>query len=369
MSNTQNNIDHNYSKEASTIIAGIAVILMIIHHLFGFDYFLRPDVSWQGIPIPILENENITVEYYFAHFCKICVSLFAFNTGYAMFVKSQDYLGYKAVFNRIIRVLLPYWYCYIIFIIYGYLFGEELPGAKYIALNMFGINCSQAHNFVNISFGWYVSFYIICMLISPLLVRLFSRYNFLGDVILLISIRIILSLVQILDIPCLYGLNQDLWPLITVCSGFLIAKYRIIQFINKEILSKLHIVGLVMLLGLIIAVEGGLRVYNYAGSVSDTITAILFICVIMQIYSRYNSSRIFTILTSVGSCSMLIWYFHCLMFTGSRPLQLFMYYSHEPIVITFVSLVVFFIIARIAKTIYDRINLVTCNMFRKLALR
>ncbi len=82
-----------YGKDEAKMIAGIAIILMFFHHMFGFPNYLRPDVSWNGIPI----FGSYKLEYIFAQFAKVCVALFAFNTGYAMYTSSASFLNGKAL--------------------------------------------------------------------------------------------------------------------------------------------------------------------------------------------------------------------------------------------------------------------------------
>lgn len=76
-----------YGKDAARFISGVAILLMIAHHFFGFKEYLRPDVNW----IPLCKVAGIEIERYVAAFGKICVSLFAFNSGYVLWTRSADY--------------------------------------------------------------------------------------------------------------------------------------------------------------------------------------------------------------------------------------------------------------------------------------
>ena len=72
----------NYiSIEDSTLLYGVAIIMMIFHHLFcdphrlGYNY------------IPLFNNYGIGAMI--AIVGKLCVSIFAFISGYALAIKSE----------------------------------------------------------------------------------------------------------------------------------------------------------------------------------------------------------------------------------------------------------------------------------------
>lgn len=79
-----------YSKKDSTFIAGCAIIMMFYYHFFAFPEFLpKPDCYYA--PIKYL---GVLVQELFAHFGQLCVAIFAFNSGYVLYKKRED-------FNRI----------------------------------------------------------------------------------------------------------------------------------------------------------------------------------------------------------------------------------------------------------------------------
>jgi len=166
----QENPTFKYGKDEAKMIAGIAIILMFIHHMFGFPNYLRPDVNWNGIPV----FGAYKLEYIFAQFAKVCVALFAFNTGYAMYSSSESFLNGKAIV-RLFKFLSAYWVVCLLFYFYGYAINETLPSPHEILLNLFGINTSPNQRYINIPFAWYVRFYVICLLISPLIIRIFKN--------------------------------------------------------------------------------------------------------------------------------------------------------------------------------------------------
>ncbi len=76
----EKNVTNNffYGKNESKIINGVAIILMMIHHFFGFPNWLLPNNSFEYI-FPI---EQTSIPQILANFGKICVSIYAFNSGF-----------------------------------------------------------------------------------------------------------------------------------------------------------------------------------------------------------------------------------------------------------------------------------------------
>lgn len=69
------------------MLSAVAVLLMVWHHLFNFASWLLPDIGWQywmgyvgrGV------SENI------AAYGDICVQIFAFMSGYALWLRPDAY--------------------------------------------------------------------------------------------------------------------------------------------------------------------------------------------------------------------------------------------------------------------------------------
>ena len=324
MASVQNN--DIYGKEESKLVAGIAIILMFFHHLFGFPDFLRDDVSWQGLRI----TEEYTIEYAFARFCKICVALFAFNTGYAMYKNRNRLMLLNERILRLAKFLISYWVCYFFFIIYGIIVDEPMPDFINAVRNMFGINCNQTHPFVSVSFAWYVSFYIICILLSPFIIKIFNGKYIIRDIVVLIAVRVSLSIIQLFHIQCLSGLEKDIWPLFIVSASYLTAKYEVLGKIKKISIPPF---GLLFCLLMVCIIGAYLRIMNLAGSITDFVEALIIVFIAINLSEKTVLRFAKKYLIFLGSYSMLLWFMHCLFFTASRPLQRLLYVSETPFVI------------------------------------
>lgn len=87
-------------------IKGIAIILMMCNHLFPIPEFIYPENNYFSLPFG-----GKTIAAYIGGFGKICVAIFAFLTGIAMFYtysrtelkkKLGSYLEKIAKFSRYI---------------------------------------------------------------------------------------------------------------------------------------------------------------------------------------------------------------------------------------------------------------------------
>ena len=95
------------TKKLSKRVQGIAILMMILHHTFGFPERILPGVSYVGFTIG-----SLSVETFIGQMCKICVALFAFGTGYGLAFKTTD-LSY--VWEKTFNLLKLYWFSLIVF--------------------------------------------------------------------------------------------------------------------------------------------------------------------------------------------------------------------------------------------------------------
>lgn len=88
----------SFSKDDTKIVKGIALIFMIIHHLFGNTWQIDKYIS-----IPIL-NGNVAM--YLGIFSQVCVAIFIFLSGIGMYYVNCHY---KNIFLRIFKLYLEMW--------------------------------------------------------------------------------------------------------------------------------------------------------------------------------------------------------------------------------------------------------------------
>lgn len=310
-----------YSRHDAAIMSAIGVLLMIAHHLFGFQDFLSPDVGWNSMFMLC----GIEVERIIAAFGKICVALFAFNSGYVMWKMQHSYLDTFNRCRRILSFLVSYWIILLLFWIYAIIIGDPLPGFKDALMNLAGLNTGPDKIFVNIPFAWYVAYYVSFIILSPILLKLFSR-SLTSDIALYILIGITLQFIR-----C-----DFLSPLMIGIEGMLFAKYSIFQLIAGRIPTfRIHL--FLIVISILVTIRQGcillnVNLFNTIGGVDFFIVPI-FIFTTTLISRKIRAIYLTNILIFIATCSMNLWFLHGIFFTASRPLQPLLYSSHSPFLI------------------------------------
>ena len=116
------------SKEHIKRTKGVAIILMIILHLF-----CRKDI--QGYYDASLFINNVPFVYYIALLGDSCIPIYCFVSGYDLYIGyKKKYLDYYKYYNRIriLKFLINFWIVLILTCIAGYLLGmkEIYPGSR-----------------------------------------------------------------------------------------------------------------------------------------------------------------------------------------------------------------------------------------------
>lgn len=147
------------SRQMSTAIQAVGVLMMVFHHLFGF-----PDrIGVAYIPL------HAGIELLIARCCKVCVTLFAFCSGYGMekkaaAMKQPSLTGLSVMsLKQIWGFLVRYWTVFLIFVPMGFLLGVYQFDPVAFLAGFLGLS-----NRYNLEW-WYVGFYLLFLLCFPLL--------------------------------------------------------------------------------------------------------------------------------------------------------------------------------------------------------
>ena len=292
----------NLDIKMSTMLKGLAILLMVIHHSFGFsdDWLKQFDyssISILGEPI----NEWIRWS------TKICVAIFAFVTGYAYFFNKTPTIKYGL--KKIWGLLKTYWFIlFVIFVPLAIYVGAEKVNLKVIAYNIFGLDKCL------IPFAWYVYFYIILMLAMPFIRKCFNG-RWMSDFIIPVAI-----------FACLYNLlemtkfSKDLrWIKVVLTNiflfmpcviyGFLFAKYKVFDKLDKHFKPKYMWQALLV----IIIIFGCSLTWHYVKGIDlYTIYAPILIYEFMIIMNNLKHNWIPKIFEFLGKHSLNICFLHAL---------------------------------------------------------
>lgn len=98
-----------FTKEKSAILKGCAIIMMVYHHCFLSGRFENYSISFWPL--------SVSAVTHIASFFKICVSLFAFISGYGLLLSYQGYVAKTEradrgnwIVERLVKTLSSYWF-------------------------------------------------------------------------------------------------------------------------------------------------------------------------------------------------------------------------------------------------------------------
>ena len=245
------------TSKQSVMLQGLAAAMMLYHHLF-----IRPDMLFVEYSTLLGETREIRL----ALFCKLCVAIYAFVSGYGMcsvFLRAasegkeemrfftilrQDYI---LVLQKLIRFFSIYWFCVLLYFACENLFlGKEKPLSELLP-NLLALSDSFNGSW------WYALEYVKILLFLPLLHLLFVFENdheerlkkkwFFLTLFGLLALFLVLALNLFPSWEYHFRLFVNrLIPSYLLCAagGFLIARFSLIPSLGKLCISLLpHVQG------------------------------------------------------------------------------------------------------------------------------
>ncbi len=290
-------INYLISLDDSLLVKGLAICLMLMHHLFDNT------------------NYGDTV-YCLAYNGKVCVSLFIFLSAYGLAVPFEKEMsaGFKIrtiltfYFKRYLKLYLNFWSVFIITVPIGiYCFGRTLTDAygegnavSGLILDFFGLASYRSYNIT----WWFYQAIIFLYLAFPFLYYAIRKVPF-------IITAIVLGGLSFFDIPL-----DNYWTDVTLyyrifSVGIIIAIYRnvISQFLNR-----LHYAAVALIAAGIIGYIVELRYYmDFIATVKADIVTSLSIIILAIIVLR-EIKYLNQVLMFLGKHSMNIFMTHTFLY-------------------------------------------------------
>lgn len=316
------------------MISGIAILMMLIHHFFGFaDYRLDGNYFYEPLKIA-----GISIERILASGDKLCVAMFAFMSGFALYLQSRRNWTIQNAVKKLLNFLTIYWIVMLLFLVYGIIINESIPDISILVLNMWGCKTGPHYPYVNCAFAWYVYYYVFLMVLSPLIIKLFSGNRFYLDLYMLLGFIVITTLTDIYlnSIPYL---ETCLKVLFASLVGYIVAKYNIFERISTKY-ANLNSIVLIGILALVFGSRQCLLLLDLNNYVLEAIFAGCAIFIFTSLLNRLNIQILKKVLILVGVYSTYLWFLHGIFFTGTRPLQSILYAPKISILILFWGVII-----------------------------
>ena len=315
----------------TNILKGIALLLLLLHHLFYLKTGLYDDIQ-------IYHSHYLVNEI--GWFSKLCVAIFVFLSGYGLTIQANKSTKINVIIfykHRFSKLYLNYWFIWIIFVPIGILFFHRTFDLVYVnhiweklLIDIVGLSYAFGFHGYNATW-WFYSCIIILYLVFPFLHKLLGKYNF---VLITISLIIYLYSFSILGAIREY--------LMTFVLGMIFANGINVKFayINKWLLIIIFLITC--------CVRNQLGVY-----------AILWdniICIVgIILYHRVKLlSSISHLLEFIGKHSMNIFLFHTFIY--SYYFEDFIFFSRNPLIIYITLLLTCILISLFIEFIKDKIG-------------
>lgn len=293
----------------TNVLKGLAICLMLIHHLFWIQNGLYDDI----------QIGNLFLVNVIGKMAKICVTIFVFLSGYGLMIQSERKAGVGSLrsfyTHRFKKLLFNYWLIWLVFVPISYFcFGMTFQNAYHtnigwhLLTDLFGLHSlifsgTYCYN----PTWWFYSCIIVLYLLFPLMFKMMKR-----DSLSLLLLTLVLSFLPI--------------PYIDVIKFDIVAFALGMWMADLKIPPPHHSVKwLVILLVLFYAI---VRLFNSYPILIDCLLTLL----IVWLYQSLNCSKyLIRVMEFLGKHSMNIFLFHTFIFLFW--FQDVVYASRNPIII------------------------------------
>lgn len=313
-------VSTNYiDKEYTNIIKGIALIFMFIHHFFTFPDRLVSGINYAHI--------DMFSEFFHTPF-KLCVSIFAFLTGYFYYYNNKKNLRYS------FRKATDLYVNYIIILLMMLALDGVLKcydfNIKNIALELLVIHKP------NMEFCWYVFFFFMAIFILPFFSRIANKSSVLafslGVVVPNIIVFIINAInknIEIGKIDLVFDMVKYISWFPCVASGYVFAKEGLFQRLDISY-SKNKLIKIIVYLSFMV-------LPFFARNVSssfDFLYAPLFIFGLIKVLKFIPNLKVLLPISVIGKYSLCMWFIHSVFFNVSKEYtQPILFYPKNPVLV------------------------------------
>lgn len=319
----------NFTLNQTFYTKGIAIILMIFHHLF-WDY---PNIG--------IEFGGMAVSQRIGIIGKVCVSIFVILSGVGLYYTSSKERYIKFYSQKITKLYANYLFIVITsFIISLVLFkdaffnilGGRVEGIIKIILTISGFHYLIGYQGINAAW-WFVTLIIILYLLFPILNNLLSKYN--NKLLIFLFFMSFISIIPLGKIKILEIVSW-LFPFVL---GMYIAKsnilFRMKQYINLKfkLIKNLVLISIFLFL---LFVRSSISPQGIIAIKIDYFIAFLIIYFVYCYYNYFSITKNFIIY--LGKRSMEIFYVH--MFISNYYLKDLIYGFKNPIFMVIIVLII-----------------------------
>lgn len=260
----------NISKDQATVLKGIAILFMILHHCLIKEFYVDQPAILSTFPALRMQIGM-----------KMCVGIYTFIISYGFWYCCS--YSTKYVLEHIWKLLKYYWIILFLLIVPISIWGC-FGGYKLLIPNMFGLQ--SQYNLGN----WYIYFYVYALLVLPLLKRWLSHEGIWRLIVVIAVFGILTTIFSTSSIlvNC-FRYSQVL------AVGLFCAKTQVLSKWSDKINSIYLWIAIALFA---VALRCGIK-----GVTTDVIAVPFFIIAVCGIFQEKENTYTFRILTQLGKCS------------------------------------------------------------------
>ena len=295
----------NFTKEHTKIAKGVAILLMLTHHLFAFPDRIHLDQGY----ISLFSIGGNNIEFIMGVFGNICVSMYIFLSGYGIYMSSlkNGKITLKDSFKRLKKLYINYWIVFIIFVPIGFIFFNKELNIREFILNFVGWSSSYNGEW------WFFKLYVELILLVPILKHLVNDSLFKS----IVNITVVLLFSKVIEYGINMGIDKFIPSLILyevhdilfwqACFfiGYICAKFdiysKVLNLFIKIRIDNKTIYALLPIVLIFIRIKSGGRLY-----IDFILTPILIFCTVNLLYD----SVLHKLFILLGEHSTNMWLTH-----------------------------------------------------------
>lgn len=318
--------EYKFDTKISQMIKGVAIIIMVFHHLFGnLDWILETS---HFVSIPMLDY---SLEYYLAVPGKICISIYAFLSGYGLYA---SYTNRKQkvgdVIKRVFSVLLNWWLIVLVcFLPLALVCGQTVDGR--LLLNNLLLTGNSWCPFAD-----YLLFYITAIITYPFIYWLLHKVNkpllfFIGTPLVGMVVR------KGIEIIIPQGIVYQLLYFYFLYIAYIVAGSCVYQsgifrkfhyWMSGKVWNKIWIKSILLL-----CIFPARWMLNNKLAF-DSFLATIVVFLLTEIFQECKNTKVLKQMEFLGKHSTNIWFLHAIFFFSfAKYTQWIVYIPRIPVVI------------------------------------
>ena len=301
----------DFSKRDTTVIKGVAISLMLWHHLFTFPERLI-EVSY--ISLPFINGETLAMAT--GQFGKICVAMFALLSGYGTYLSGKKSDKDRLIRQHLLRMYKSFWKVFLIAVPVSWLIGSARPDPflEDFIYGALGLRFSYCNEW------WFITPLAVLLICSPFIHHFIDRRQgrFITDAmwIVLLNGFVYYLLPQITEKGVLAKLDASFFWLELYTTLTLLPAYAAgCSLARHDVFSKIKTVcagKAVWAMAALAVIAGLFLIHPFNWLLYDFINAAVFICCLIILFETKAGRLVSGVFEALGKESTFMWLTHAL---------------------------------------------------------